>query len=530
MASTYEEANEEVSSLIHEIAATSLVTDTYPWQEKQAHLTELLSNFNTLALERLRTLTGPAHEAAQGTLDIMNVRANKAFDRIARAISDLEKKQRATASAPDKAEELTSKPVEPPPSKPIRGKRGEEEIPGPSNKEEKTETEGFTDILREIQQSLKLLALNLHPPRPRPRRIKVDVSEGEGTQDYTDSESDLEIVGADSEKPKRTPKPRPEPTPAPAPIQSCSNSQPIPQLKFDRVTLSTFDGKIINWIPFRDEFLEYVHTNKNLGPGMKFHQLKTHLSGIALEAIRSFSNPATDYDSAWELLLERYNNETRIVNGYMAQFFALPHLEGNPSSNDYLTMINRTTLLLRAMPSFGYNVNSWDPIIMNCLIERLDNFSVRKWTDQIKKREKIPLSELLEFLEIQASERLLKRPEPTKPQHKKAQPRPRVMVATQSKKDACIICGTDNTHPIYLCPTFRKLTVQARIGKISDAKHCLRCLRKHPGEKCTFRMCRTCDSNHNDMLCYKAEKARNGTFRPKEENQLKPGPSSSPEQ
>lgn len=89
--------------------------------------------------------------------------------------------------------------------------------------------------------------------------------------------------------------------------------KPVMQLQFDRVTPSTFDGDHTKWIAFCDEFLEYVHNNDQVATIMKFRQLKTHLSGIALEAISDFSMCTTDYEAAWSLLLERYNNEHLIV-------------------------------------------------------------------------------------------------------------------------------------------------------------------------------------------------------------------------
>lgn len=72
------------------------------------------------------------------------------------------------------------------------------------------------------------------------------------------------------------------------------NLQPIysPRyhLKFDRVTIPTFDGNLMDWIPFRDQFTDMVHTNQNLSMLMKFHFLRNHLKGAALETVNSTSS------------------------------------------------------------------------------------------------------------------------------------------------------------------------------------------------------------------------------------------------
>lgn len=145
------------------------------------------------------------------------------------------------------------------------------------------------------------------------------------------------------------------------------------------MSLSTFDGDRTKWIAFRDEFIEYVHNNDQVSTVVKFHQLKTNLSGIALEAISGFSMSATDYTAAWSLLLDRYNNEYLIVMQYVKKFFELPILNGTPSGNEFLKIINCTNQLIRVMPNFGYDTDSWDPLIIYSIVSKLDSYSVRKW-------------------------------------------------------------------------------------------------------------------------------------------------------
>lgn len=300
----------------------------------------------------------------------------------------------------------------------------------------------------------------------------------------------------------------------PCPLQPL---KPLMQLKFDRVTLGNFDGDHTNWIPFRDEFIEYVHENENLTAVMKFHQLRTHLEGIALEAISGFSMCATDYEAAWNLLLERYNNNHMIVMEYIRKFFELPILTGTPSSNAYLRIINRTNQLIRVMPTFGYQVSSWDPILIYNITIRLDAYALRKWTDQIKKRQKIALSELLEFLEVQSTERVVARAEPHKPigrssnqnANRRKNNQARVMVATeqQPSQTNCTQCKKSK-HPMFMCFEFKKLSVKNRYDTIKAANLCIQCLTKHDGQPCKFKACAHCQGKHNNLLCYQKEKDR----------------------
>lgn len=287
---------------------------------------------------------------------------------------------------------------------------------------------------------------------------------------------------------------------------------PSMQLRFDRVQLSNFAGDYTEWISFRDEFLQLVHNNPKISDVVKFHQLKTHLRGIALDAINGFKLSAADYESAWQTLVQRYDNDYRIVTEYIKKFFELPVLGPNPSNAQFLQMLNRTNQLIRVLPTFGYDVTSWDPIIMYCLLARLNSHFIGKWNDQIKKRQRIPLSEMMEFLEIQAAEVVAASDDRPRMMHQDAKNKRQnkgkkvahVMLAVNSEpknaQQKCAQCG--NTHLTFACKTFLSLPVSDRIKKIKSAKHCIKCLNKHANaEQCTFGPCKHCSKEHNNLLC-----------------------------
>lgn len=253
------------------------------------------------------------------------------------------------------------------------------------------------------------------------------------------------------------------------------------QLKCDKMELSVFSGDYTTWISFKDEFLQLVHNNTRLSEMVKFHLLKTHLKNVALDAINGFKPCAADYQAAWAALMQRYNNDHRIVTEYIKKFFELPDLGSNPSNAQFLTMINKTNQLVRVLPQFGYDVSSWDPILMFCLLSRLDIRHVGKWNDQIKMRQKIKLSELIEFLKVQAAEIISSTKEVprnafSKNKMQKRKPKQtNVMVTLEDDKKSarkCAQCG--NGHLTFTCKTFLALLIADRIKAIKGAKYCLK--------------------------------------------------------
>lgn len=296
--------------------------------------------------------------------------------------------------------------------------------------------------------------------------------------------------------------------------------QPRLELKFNKYQLSEFDGDPTKWITFRDEFLSMIDSNHTLQDQLKLQQLRSALKGDALEALNGFVLCDADYKPAWEVLFNRYNNTHRIVQSYMKSFFELPKLSNRPTAKQFLHMANKTNQILRVMPTFRIDVSSWDPILMYNLLSKLDTDTYRKWNDQIKKREKIPLSELLEFLEVQASENLAAPPEHVrerkvfKDNGKKGE---RAHVHVAIKEHKCVKCELDDHHT-FQCKMFKGLPVKERIKCIQKAKNCISCFKKHEPRQCSFKPCRYCKKGHNDLLCLQHEKE----VQPEEKKEAEP--------
>lgn len=289
-------------------------------------------------------------------------------------------------------------------------------------------------------------------------------------------------------------------------------NKPILQLKFDKVQLNTFSGDLTEWIAFRDQYLELVHLNGNLPEMSKYLQLRTLLKGIALDAISSFSVSAADYQAAWSTLMHRYDNKDMIISEYIRKFVEMPKLSGQPISAKYINMINRTNQLTKILPKLGASTTSWDPILLYHLREKLDQPTLKKWRDQVKRRQGVTLSEFKEFLEVEATE-CASSPRSDYSQLTKKQPhvkqfqfkkRPTVLHTAVGSND-CVQCK--GNHQLYACPTFSKLKIQERIQRAQKAKVCQKCLTKHDGE-CKLGPCKTCSKNHNHLLCYKRDKER----------------------
>lgn len=295
------------------------------------------------------------------------------------------------------------------------------------------------------------------------------------------------------------------------------------QLKLDKVQLPTFSGDLTQWIAFRDQFVELVHNNPQLSSITKFYQLRNHLRGLAYDAINGFEMSAADYETAWLLLRKRYDKPDQIIDEYIRKFEELPFLT-HASAVPLIRMVNRVNQMKRVLPRLGVDVQSWDTWIMFTIKSRLDRVTTKKWMDQIKMRQNVPLSELIEFLEVEATECMPTQAEklrnPKSNWKEKNNPKTNATVMNIMVQGKCVKCGQE--HPLYVCPAFRTLTVDERKKVAAEAKLCFRCLRQHdqPAD-CRNIICKTCHKGHNGMLCYVREKQRKETME-KQKQEKKP--------
>ncbi|XP_062537793.1 uncharacterized protein LOC134206117 [Armigeres subalbatus] len=93
------------------------------------------------------------------------------------------------------------------------------------------------------------------------------------------------------------------------------------KVKLPEISLPTFSGKLGDWVMFRDTFRSLIHQNGELNPMDKFTYLRTSLKGDALMEINTIELSAVNYEVAWQVLQERYENKKLIVKAYLDALF-----------------------------------------------------------------------------------------------------------------------------------------------------------------------------------------------------------------
>ena len=98
-----------------------------------------------------------------------------------------------------------------------------------------------------------------------------------------------------------------------------SNYHRLPKLDFPK-----FDGNVLQWTTFWDSYESAIHYNPSLTPVQKFGYLKAQLLGSAAQTIGGFTLNNANYDTAVNLLKERFGSPQKIINAHMKALNELP--------------------------------------------------------------------------------------------------------------------------------------------------------------------------------------------------------------
>ena len=153
--------------------------------------------------------------------------------------------------------------------------------------------------------------------------------------------------------------------PAPAPI--------APSFKLPEVKLPMFDGDIGSFQSFWGLFTTIVD-GAHASPEQKFSLLKTKLMGEPLNLVRDLPLTAANYDSAKNLLNDRYGNPKAIARQVRAQLFALPQCKSRHEVKE--VYYHAEALLIQLEAITGSQCNSDE--ILQFLEQRLPGYYLER--------------------------------------------------------------------------------------------------------------------------------------------------------
>lgn len=166
-----------------------------------------------------------------------------------------------------------------------------------------------------------------------------------------------------------------------------------------RIPLPTFDGKHKDWPSFQGLFRSLVILDKSLTDAERLHYLRGALTGDAELLLRNMPEREENFEAAWQLLQERYDNQRLAVKAIMTNLFGLPTLtqESGPELKRIFYTVWDAVKALATLKRPFDTTGDW---LVHLVADRMDPQSRKEWETQIARTRTPPtFSELQEFLE-----------------------------------------------------------------------------------------------------------------------------------
>ncbi|CAL1272539.1 unnamed protein product [Larinioides sclopetarius] len=301
--------------------------------------------------------------------------------------------------------------------------------------------------------------------------------------------------------------------------------------KLPKIELPSFNGDLEDWLSFREVFMSNVINNDDLTKLDKLQYLFACVKGNAAKLIRGFAVCEDNLKNCWEILCERYENKTLLVNCYIHKLFNLKMQRAN-SSSQLFEILDRVNECVRNLNVMGLELNSLcELIIINQCVNRLSDELIHRWELTLNNSNFPSLKDFEKFIahEARASSSLkipsdfrekekpfvtgndpkrkysfnmkqLNKRSFEKTNHQKST----VVNSASAEKinsDGCFLCSDTVNHPLYKCKTFNNMSVQDRLKAIKGIA-CTNCLRKnHVTANCQINMgCKVCHKRHHTLL------------------------------
>lgn len=282
-------------------------------------------------------------------------------------------------------------------------------------------------------------------------------------------------------------------------------------VKLPVIQLTKFDGNYGSWLEFRDTYLSIIHDNPDLSPINKFHYLRSSLEGSALLVIKSLQFSAANYDVAWKLICDRYDNKRMLISNHVKSLFNVQQVQRDASSSFHLKrLVDNFVKNLRSLTTLGEPTNNWDTLLIYMLSSKFDPQTLTEWEKfkVIHENQSLMFDDLLKFTRNRIE--LLETLEQTRNKFTKPSGNIVNLATTNNSKVRCPICQAD--HLIYYCKTFLDLNNKERTARANTLKLCLNCLKfGHLTKNCRIvSSCKFCNKRHNTLICLEVSRNAKG--------------------
>lgn len=286
-----------------------------------------------------------------------------------------------------------------------------------------------------------------------------------------------------------------------------NNNRSAAKIRIESVKIPDFYGEAREWLSFRDKFIALIHNNSDFAKVIKYTYLQQFIKDKnAPASIRN--SPATEegYDSAWNDVLKKYNNDRLLVQSLFDAILKIKSMT-DENGSEMQRILSEAQSCIDSMRRIESCEDLFGAFMAHIVLFRLDKHSRDLF--ETKNGREIPTWEILaEFLDDRSKTLDSLAANPRTPFNKnpviKSSPpttssKGMKSFHVQTTKSTCKMCN--GSHWIGHCPKITEIPAATLLQKIRSLSLCENCFGSHAISNCTnHHTCRECKQQHHTKL------------------------------
>ncbi|GFY45804.1 integrase catalytic domain-containing protein [Trichonephila inaurata madagascariensis] len=176
-------------------------------------------------------------------------------------------------------------------------------------------------------------------------------------------------------------------------------------VKLPRIHINTFNGESSEWLDFYNSFEIAIHKNDTLSKIEKFTYLKSYLRGAASTAISGFALTNENYDSAIQLLQDRFGRKELAINAHMTKLLQLETVKSVNNVPALRKLYDNIEIQVRSLQSLGIRTETYSNLLFPVILQKVP-LEINILYNRQRKCDATDINDLICFLkqEIQSRE------------------------------------------------------------------------------------------------------------------------------
>ena len=275
--------------------------------------------------------------------------------------------------------------------------------------------------------------------------------------------------------------------------------------KLPKLEVKRFGGNVCKWQEFWDSFESSIHKNECLSDVDKFNYLRGLIDEPAKSCIAGFSLTSANYNSAVDILKDRYGKKSAIQRAHMQKLMKIDRVRDERDVVSLRHLCDSVETHYRGLEALGVDKDTYSSIVVPVILDRLPE-AVRLIVTRGKDFHEWTLEDLLLPLKKEVDLREEHREperrggrENTEKQSWKRGPSSTHAFFTKSGTEACAFCLGEHRHE----DCKRVNSAEKRKELLKKYSRCFNCLKKgHLARNCTVKVkCNACSRDHHTALC-----------------------------